>query len=205
MACNSKCYTRCRGLCQDKSSKECHECYRKNAEYEMDPSKYIVILGQHEAGGWGTDGFRVGVCNISLPPPSQSLENLFDSGFDNDFSILWLTRPILLNDKVSPVCLPTPNMTEGFLLDKNLITSGWGGGSFVDGNNILMAVELPGVSNEICSIRNLELTDAWNPNITQNMLCAGYPDENKSICPGDSGGMIVEYLTNLDIFTLMFF
>ena len=64
----------------------------------------------------------------------------------------------------------------------------------INGKNILMAVKLPGVSNEVCWKDNLDNGKYWPdvvwPNVTENMLCAGYPYEDKTVCPGDSGGIL---------------
>lgn len=69
--------------------------------------------------------------------------------------------------------------------------AGWGttseGGSI---SNTLMKVDVPFVTREVCQ-------KAYEENkyeITQSMLCAGYPEGGKDSCQGDSGGPLV-YLT----------
>ena len=82
-------------------------------------------------------------------------------------------------------------MGNEYLVDKVLTTSGWGRGSVENGKYVLKAVKLCGVSNEVCAKGNANGTEITGPvpNLSKNMLCAGHPDQEKSVCPGDSGGM----------------
>ena len=163
--------------------------------FVTDPTKYMVILGQHQSmGGIITDGLNVTVCRVSIHKSLKSAQDLF-TDLDNDFLILLLTNPVTFNDRISPVCLPTPNMDDHFLVNKTLLASGWGVGSQTESlptHKSLHAVKLLGVSNEKCSKAHSDAEIGENPNviITRNMLCAGYLNETKSICAGDSGGRL---------------
>ena len=173
---------------------------------ETDPTKFSVMLGQHQTlSGLTTDGLNVSVCRVSMHKSITSVSDFMgstnpDKFLNNDFVILLLTNPVTFNGKISPVCLPTPNMDDKFLLNKTLTASGWGIGSeteSVPSIQTLHAVKLLGVSNEMCSKAH-SASDKTLPSshplrkqpitITKNMLCAGYLDEAKSICVGDSGG-----------------
>ena len=203
--CDHKCEVTCRTPCKDSESEACETCMAENMTFGGDPSSFTVILGAHETSCGATtcdgeenivtDGIEVPVCSISVPP-GLTIKNLYRPIYlNNDFTIVWLTRPVVFNDKISPVCLPTPNMSKDFFVRKSLTVSGWGQGSMINGKNILMAVKLPGVSNEVCWKDNLDNGKYWPdvvwPNVTENMLCAGeYPIEDKTVCPGDSGGSL---------------
>ena len=165
--------------------------------FVTDPTKFSVILGQHQSmGGITTDGLNLTVCRVSIHKSLKNAQDLF-ADLDNDFVILLLTNPVTFNNKISPVCLPTPNMDDQFLVNKPLMASGWGVGSQTESlprskYQTLHAVKLLGVSNEMCSKAHSEAALGKNPNIiiTRNMLCAGYLNETKSICTGDSGGRL---------------
>ena len=167
--------------------------------FVTDPTKYMVILGQHQSmGGVTTDGLSVSVCKVSIHKSLTTAQDFYGNSkkrLDNDFVILLLTNPVTYNNKISPVCLPTPNMDDQFLVNKTLMASGWGVGSQTESlpmYQTLHAVKLLGVSNEKCSKAHSDAEIGENPNviITRNMLCAGYLNETKSICAGDSGGRL---------------
>ena len=202
--CDHKCEVTCRTPCKDSESEACETCMAENMTFGGDPSSFTVILGAHETSCGATlcdgeepivtDGIEVPVCSISVPP-GLTTKNLYRPIYlNNDFTIVWLTRPVAFNDKISPVCLPTPSMSKEFFASKSLTVSGWGKGSIKNDKNILMAVKIPGVSNEVCWKGNLDNGKYWPnivwPNVTENMLCAGYPNEHKSTCSGDSGGIL---------------
>ena len=80
--------------------------------FVTDPTKFVVILGQHQSmGGIITDGLNVTVCRVSIHKSLPTAKDLF-TDLDNDFLILLLINPVTFNDKISPVCLPTPNMDD---------------------------------------------------------------------------------------------
>ena len=175
-----------------------------------DPTIFSVMLGQHQTmNGLTTDGLNVSVCRVSIHKSITSVLDFMGGGnpdkiLDNDFVMLLLTHPVTFNGKISPVCLPTPNMDDQFLVNKTLTASGWGIGSEKESvpsgmYQTLHAVKLLGVSNEMCSKAHSD-ADKTLPSshpvrkllrtITKNMLCAGYLNETKSVCVGDSGGRL---------------
>lgn len=73
----------------------------------------------------------------------------------------------------------------------NSTVAGWGntvypGESYPE---MLMQVDVPLVSNATCSVAYDALYGAGS--ITNNMLCAGYPQGGKDSCQGDSGGPLM--------------
>ncbi|XP_069702853.1 trypsin-1-like [Periplaneta americana] len=104
-----------------------------------------------------------------------------DSTFNNDIALLKLDRELKLEGKLRPVCLPT--LGKSFTGVNGLVT-GWG----VTAQNgapsdVLNEVTVPIMSNKEC-----KSTAYGNKRITDNMMCAGYPEGKKDSCQGDSGG-----------------
>merc|ERR1711962_1258223 len=106
---------------------------------------------------------------------------------NNDFVILKLSNPLELNDDVKPACLPSSSDYLGVSsTEERCFTSGWGtlssGGSSTD---TLQYVRVPAITNDQCN-------EAYNGDITNAMICAGYPGVGgKDACQGDSGGPFV--------------
>lgn len=81
----------------------------------------------------------------------------------------------------------------------NVWTSGWGTTS--EGSyalpNILNKVEVPLVTKDACNASNV-----YDGDVTDRMICAGYPQGGKDSCQGDSGGPLFVQQTGGD-FTLI--
>ena len=176
-----------------------------------------MILGQHESDcdnhcydpkSITTDGTKFAVCSVSIHKSITSvydfLSPLSEKRFDNDFAIFWLTVSVdwfTFRGNISPVCLPSPNMGVKFLQEKRLTASGWrrsaekAASSNMDERYVLNSVKLPGVSSELCTKAHLDITSNTvmvpYPNITRNMFCAGYENEQEAICGGDRGGTFI--------------
>ncbi|XP_063078038.1 polyserase-2-like isoform X2 [Engraulis encrasicolus] len=108
------------------------------------------------------------------------------STHDNDIALVRLTNPVAFNNYIRPVCLAASGsiFNEG---SDHWIT-GWG--AIREGESLpypgeLQEVEVPVVGNTQCD----DLLA--NTQITQNMICAGYPEGGKDSCQGDSGGPMV--------------
>ena len=105
------------------------------------------------------------------------------STFDNDNVILKLASNFIFDENVHPACLPNSTIAP----DKTgqiCFVSGWGTkypGSFGT-PKYLQWVDVPLITNEQCNEAYEEYT------ITDNMICAGWPDGGKDACQGDSGG-----------------
>ncbi|XP_029661736.1 atrial natriuretic peptide-converting enzyme [Formica exsecta] len=107
---------------------------------------------------------------------------------DNDIALFQLERPVQYNDHLKPVCLPTAatNLTPGTLCT----VIGWGKKNDTDSSEYEPAVnevEVPVLNRQICNmwLAHKEL------NVTDGMICAGYPDGGKDACQGDSGGPLL--------------
>lgn len=98
-----------------------------------------------------------------------------------DLAMLHLSSPATLNSYVSTIALNTIADVAG----ETATVTGWGATS--EGgktSNVLMAVQMPVVSNAVCN----SVYGGW---ITEQMLCAGYAGGGKDSCQGDSGGPLI--------------
>ena len=132
-----------------------------------------IMVGEHDASD-SSDGTRHTVCRVMNHPSYGN--------FNNDFAVVTLSQPVTIGSRANYACLPTSDMGGSFLDDKTMTVSGWGSrtdGSSASAPDKLYTVDLPGVSEEDCTGFSL----------TEQMLCAGRPGENKvGACNGDSGG-----------------
>ncbi|XP_046739386.1 trypsin-1-like isoform X2 [Diprion similis] len=101
--------------------------------------------------------------------------------YNNDIALLKLDGTITFDDSVRPVCLPELHKT--FSGEKGIVT-GWG----ATAESGPLAHKLQELMVPILS--NIECRASKYPSrrITDNMLCAGYPEGGKDSCQGDSGG-----------------
>uniref|UniRef100_A0A182N9T5 Peptidase S1 domain-containing protein n=1 Tax=Anopheles dirus TaxID=7168 RepID=A0A182N9T5_9DIPT len=107
--------------------------------------------------------------------------------FDNDIALLRLNDRVPITDFIRPICLPSD--PSNAYVGTNGTATGWGTLK-EDGKPscILQEVEVPVLSNEVCSTQ----TNYTASMITDNMLCAGYLGVGeKDSCQGDSGGPLV--------------
>ncbi|XP_046474651.1 trypsin-1 isoform X1 [Neodiprion pinetum] len=101
--------------------------------------------------------------------------------YNNDIALLKLDGPIKFDDSMRPVCLPELHKT--FSGEKGIVT-GWGATSESGPiSNKLQELMVPILSNVECKASKYP-----SQRITDNMLCAGYPEGGKDSCQGDSGG-----------------
>lgn len=106
--------------------------------------------------------------------------NYDESTMQNDFALIQLSQ----NSKFAPIDLNTVELTNDFIQTEILATTaGWGATS--EGSYSLPArlqkVDVPLVPFDTCNT-------AYNNQIGDTMICAGYDDGGKDSCQGDSGG-----------------
>ncbi|XP_017876695.1 atrial natriuretic peptide-converting enzyme-like [Ceratina calcarata] len=120
-----------------------------------------------------------------IPHPSYNL----GSDHDNDVALFQLERRVEFHEHLRPVCLPSPHT---HLIPGTLCTViGWGKKNDIDTSEYEPAVnevQVPVLKREICS---LWLEHSSKLNVTDGMICAGYPDGGKDACQGDSGGPLL--------------
>eukprot|EP00062_Callorhinchus_milii_P000335 gi/632934237/ref/XP_007904276.1/ PREDICTED: coagulation factor IX-like [Callorhinchus milii] len=103
--------------------------------------------------------------------------------YDNDIALLYLSSQVNFNQFISPICLPNYHLSHLLLVEGQTgYVSGWGltnerGRS----SRFLRRVNLPYIEQETC-IKSTQLL------VTDNMFCAGYVNQERDSCKGDSGG-----------------
>ncbi|XP_075071895.1 complement C1r subcomponent [Mixophyes fleayi] len=117
---------------------------------------------------------------------------------DNDIALIELKDPVVMDENVSPICLPEDS--EEVLYGTGLIgyVSGFGVTEENKIANELRYVILPVVQRNKCQLqldekqKDLKTTDNTRlEKFTENMFCAGFPESTqlqKDSCQGDSGG-----------------
>ncbi|GFX60017.1 clotting factor B [Trichonephila clavipes] len=111
----------------------------------------------------------------------------------HDIALLRLERPVVFNNYVMPVCLPSPSlplMDDEDLEGKKVTVMGWGDESFGGKTSrVLKEASFPIVSRQSCNSSYFRVASNRFPRgIIASMLCAGAPNGGKDACQGDSGG-----------------
>uniref|UniRef100_A0A667Z6Z1 Plasminogen n=1 Tax=Myripristis murdjan TaxID=586833 RepID=A0A667Z6Z1_9TELE len=136
------------------------------------PSAYKVLLGIHTERA------------NELSKQEKRLEKLVLEPNGADIALLKLESPALINDKVSPACLPekdyvVPSGTECYV-------TGWGETQGTGGDGILKETGFPVIENKICNRPSY-----LNGRVKDHEMCAGNIEGGTDSCQGDSGGPLV--------------
>ena len=127
---------------------------------------------------------RIGIQEIYLHP---AYETALDPSIDGDIALLRLAEPVF----DIPV-LPLVHQYELIQPGVNGTVIGWG--KTTDGghaSDVLLEVELPIVSQE-----EANATEAYDTDLSADMLPAGFIEGGKDSCEGDSGGPLVVPMEN---------
>ncbi|CAG07700.1 unnamed protein product [Tetraodon nigroviridis] len=103
--------------------------------------------------------------------------------FNNDIALVELTSPVVLSNRVTPVCLPTGMEPP---TGSPCLVAGWGS-LYEDGPSadVVMEAKVPLLPQSTCkNTLGKEL-------VTNTMLCAGYLSGGIDSCQGDSGGPLI--------------
>ncbi|XP_019712348.1 uncharacterized protein prss56 isoform X2 [Hippocampus comes] len=103
--------------------------------------------------------------------------------FNNDIALVELTSPVVLSDRVTPVCLPSGMEPP---TGSPCLVAGWGS-LYEDGPSAdtVMEAKVPLLPQNTCkNALGKEL-------VTNTMLCAGYLSGGIDSCQGDSGGPLI--------------
>ncbi|KAI1882970.1 hypothetical protein AGOR_G00240370 [Albula goreensis] len=103
--------------------------------------------------------------------------------FNNDIALVELTSPVVLSDRVTPVCLPSGQEPP---VGSPCLVAGWGS-MYEDGPpaDLVMEAKVPLLPQNTCrSALGKEL-------VTNTMFCAGYLSGGIDSCQGDSGGPLI--------------
>ncbi|KAK2578908.1 hypothetical protein KPH14_011122 [Odynerus spinipes] len=119
-----------------------------------------------------------------IPHPDYSL----GIAHDNDVALCQLEKRVQFHEHLRPVCLPNAKTN---LAPATLCTViGWG-----KKNDTKDAEYEPAVNEVQVPVLNRQVCNMWlahkELNVTDGMICAGYPDGGKDACQGDSGGPLL--------------
>ncbi|KAB0803011.1 hypothetical protein PPYR_05197 [Photinus pyralis] len=102
------------------------------------------------------------------------------ASYNNDIALLELEHPISFDGILKPVCLPLAGKSYS---GHTGIVTGWGATAAQGSvSNKLREVRVPILSHDDCQ------RTGYGKRVTENMVCAGYPQGAKDSCQGDSGG-----------------
>lgn len=155
-----------------------------HAKRPQDYGDFKITLGEHRRSTWEGYEQEFEVANI-IEHPEYNKPTIVN----NDIALIQLSRPAILNQRVSLVCLPD----QGFIIPdgKQCYATGWGltvPGDWSSQADALKQAMLPKVSQSECLEDN---KDAGIP-VTNEMFCTGHGGSSPiSTCNTDSGGPIV--------------
>ncbi|XP_013391987.1 tolloid-like protein 2 isoform X2 [Lingula anatina] len=146
------------------------------------PSYWRVVVGEHD-----TEEVEGSPLNVQVRTVKEifSHEGYDGGSLDNDIALMKLDRPVTYSPERSPVCLPEPG--DAVVAGTTCYVTGWGKLGEQEGSpSILQEVQVPVVARADCNAAN-----AYDGEITSNMICAGVQGGGKDSCQGDSGGPLV--------------
>ncbi|XP_054457936.1 serine protease 27-like [Anoplopoma fimbria] len=143
----------------------------------IDDLDTIVYLGRFNTSGPNLNEVSLGLESVDCHPSYDFLTN------ENDICLLKLSTPVDFTDYIQPVCLASAGST--FHAGVSSWVTGFGVTQPDSSSRaeILQEVNLPIVGNNECQCTYPELTD--------NMICAGFKEGGKDACQGDSGAPLV--------------
>ncbi|XP_053667496.1 complement C1r subcomponent-like protein [Anopheles marshallii] len=107
--------------------------------------------------------------------------------YTTDIGLLRLKRNITYNSFIKPVCLYNRTVDISTFYGREGKVTGWGFNRNGVISNVLNYLEVPVVSQKMCSQRNVQFNGVL---AVGESFCAGHADGN-SVCNGDSGGGLV--------------
>ncbi|XP_043562363.1 prothrombin [Chiloscyllium plagiosum] len=150
----------------------------------------VVRLGKHKRAGYETDTEKV----VAIDKIIVHRNYEWQTNLNRDIALLHLKKPIVFTQYISPVCLPTKELTRRLLQKQHLgRITGWGNlqETFVNTATslpeVLQMIQLPIISQQHCTL-------STSIQVTKNMFCAGFPpgaSQRGDACEGDSGGPFV--------------
>jgi len=153
-----------------------------------------VLTAAHCVKGGSVDEVWIGLLNQNDQAGVEKMKTVkiiahagYDSSsMENDFALIQLDK----NSSYKPISLNEKELSVMGVDASSMIatTAGWGAlreGSYSLPNS-LQKVDIPLVSQTTCNEKT-----AYNGDIKDSMLCAGYKQGGKDSCQGDSGGPLV--------------
>lgn len=110
--------------------------------------------------------------------------------FDNDIALVKLNHAIETTEFVRPLCLPSEIDT----IENDCVITGWGikrtpnVSSLYEIDSTAWPDLLQQASIPIIEEKECQQKEGYDEKLTENMVCAGYPEGHVDSCNGDSGG-----------------
>ncbi|XP_063849933.1 venom protease-like isoform X1 [Scylla paramamosain] len=151
----------------------------------------VVRLGEHNYNddNDGANHQDFGVAETVLHPDFK-----FGEGY-HDLALLKLDKPVVIQEFISPVCLPWGTESDKDVTTRTATLTGWGDtllGGFP--SSILQEVNVTVFQSAQCDRSYSTLpnyADTWPRGIGKEILCAGDLNGGRDACQGDSGGPLV--------------
>ncbi|XP_061548084.1 transmembrane protease serine 3 [Phycodurus eques] len=139
-----------------------------------DPALWVVHVGEIEQPVHGEQSLAVEqiIHHVRYHP----------KGLDYDIALVKLSKPLVFNGFVEPICLP--NFGEEFDEGTMCWISGWGATEDKGQTSVVLhSAMVPLLSTKTCN-----QPQVYQGFISRWMICAGYLEGGKDSCQGDSGG-----------------
>lgn len=134
----------------------------------FEPSEIRIYIGGHNITSDYTDIRRI--------KEVYKHEYYEVDTFNNDIAVIEMDKPVTFGPKVQPSCLPKEQFQE--YAGKYTLVAGWGRtGEKERTSKGLRSLIVPVWSREQCAE-----SDYGKNRITDNMMCAGYPEGAKDSC-----------------------
>lgn len=170
----------------------------------------VVRVGEHDLSKDIDCGDNGGFC--APPPQDFQVEAVIPhesygkpASFQNDIAIIKLSRDVLINEVVSPICLPYNNDDDNYLTNRininedefeiDTVVAGWGATNKVgrDPASVLQYLQVNVTDSGQCKDIYAERGGV----LTENQICAG-GQKGKDSCVGDSGSGLMRSFVDPD-------
>ncbi|XP_069838449.1 serine protease 33-like [Dendropsophus ebraccatus] len=151
-------------------------------------SNFHVLLGVLNLTGTSPTQFSVAVTTVIVHPAYSG------DGTRGDLALMGLAKAVTFNNNIRQVALPSQN--QEFQSGTMCWLTGWGRiaeNVKLPAPHTLQKVQLPLMNYSECDEMFQKAFNLTFPPeyVTQDMICAGYPEGKKDGCQGDSGGPLV--------------
>lgn len=147
-------------------------CFRKY----LDVSRWKVMAGSDKLGNFpSTPVAKIFVTELNTTYPKEK-----------DIALVKLQYPLTFSGTVRPICLPFSD--EELIPATPLWVIGWG---FTEQGGGKMSDTLLQASVQVIDRTRCNAEDAYQGEVTKEMLCAGILEGGVDTCQGDSGGPLM--------------
>ncbi|XP_054448596.1 transmembrane protease serine 4 [Pteronotus mesoamericanus] len=147
-------------------------CFRKH----LDVSNWKVRAGSDKMGNFPSlPVTKIFVTELNTTYPKEK-----------DIALVKLQYPLTFSDTVRPICLPFPD--EELTPATPVWVIGWG---FTEQGGGKMSDVLLQASIQVIDRTRCNAEDAYQGEVTKEMLCAGILEGGTDTCQGDSGGPLM--------------